>query len=134
MLGLCSIHDVTVVAVTGSGAAVCSTSGVTTSIEFVYEFGDLPLMTSDRTSLVDSTNTQAFQFNWGFATISESYKGVLGYGVCNISGESGLLVCLGTKIDFECSRQGYCNVDLGRCECLAGYQSSSGDVFVPGER
>ena len=43
-------------------------------------------------------------------------------------------VKLGTKIDYECSRQGYCNADLGKCECLQGYQSSSGDVYVPGER
>jgi hypothetical protein len=40
----------------------------------------------------------------------------------------------GTKIDYECSRQGYCNADLGRCECLEGFQSSSGDIYVSGER
>mmetsp|Transcript_636 Transcript_636/g.1465 ORF Transcript_636/g.1465 Transcript_636/m.1465 type:complete len:101 (-) Transcript_636:2005-2307(-) len=80
----------------------------------MYEFGDLPLMTSDRTKLWDSTNTLPKQFNHGKATFSENFKG--------------------TKIDYECSRQGYCNADSGRCECLLGYQSSSGDVFVPGER
>jgi hypothetical protein len=72
-----SIHDVTVAAVTGSGTSLCSTSGVTTSIEFMYEFGDLPLLTSDRSNLLDSTNTQPKQFNYGYATFSENFKGLL---------------------------------------------------------
>jgi hypothetical protein len=109
-----TIHDVTVAAVTGSGTALCSTAGVTTSIEFMYEFGDVPLLTADRTSLEDSTNTGHNQYHWGYAIFSENYKG--------------------TKIDYECSRQGYCNADLGRCECLEGFQSSSGDIYVSGER
>mmetsp|Transcript_635 Transcript_635/g.1457 ORF Transcript_635/g.1457 Transcript_635/m.1457 type:complete len:767 (-) Transcript_635:2005-4305(-) len=109
-----TIHDVKVTAITGQGTTLCSATGVTTAIEFMYEFGDLPLMTSDRTKLWDSTNTLPKQFNHGKATFSENFKG--------------------TKIDYECSRQGYCNADSGRCECLLGYQSSSGDVFVPGER
>ena len=70
------IHDVQVSNVTGLGDTICSSSGITTSIEFLYEFGDLPMMTSDRTNLVDSTNTGYGQFHFGYATFSENYKGM----------------------------------------------------------
>ena len=70
-----SIHDVKVAAVTGDGTALCSSAGTTSSVEFLFEFGDLPAMAADRTALLDSTNTGYNQFHWGYAIFSESYKG-----------------------------------------------------------
>ena len=77
-----SIHDVTVTAVTGSGVDLCSLAGIYTAIEFVYEFGDLPMLTSDRTNLADSSNTGYGQFHYGYATFSEFYKGSLCHSTC----------------------------------------------------
>lgn len=38
------------------GATVCDMDGSNVTIEFVYEFGDLPLITANTDNLIDSGN------------------------------------------------------------------------------
>eukprot|EP00607_Mallomonas_marina_P002978 CAMPEP_0182432722 /NCGR_PEP_ID=MMETSP1167-20130531/58449_1 /TAXON_ID=2988 /ORGANISM="Mallomonas Sp, Strain CCMP3275" /LENGTH=629 /DNA_ID=CAMNT_0024620567 /DNA_START=383 /DNA_END=2272 /DNA_ORIENTATION=- len=81
-------------------------------IEFVWDFGDLPLLTVDRTNLQDmySNNLQ----NEYLVNITEFQKG--------------------TKQDIECSGVGVCNEKTGQCACADGFQSSNGTLTQPGER
>ena len=41
---------------------------------------------------------------------------------------------LGTKEDIECSGQGICQETTGICSCIAGFQSSNGNIDAAGER
>jgi len=107
---LYTIHDVTVTL--NQGATVCDMDGSNVTIEFVYEFGDLPLITANTDNLVDSAN-----------------PGNTGAMLMNITEQTK-----GTKIDVECSAQGICDTSRGVCECLEGYMSSGGDITSQGER
>ena len=94
---LSSITSATVTYSTGSVA--CSTSGVIITVEFTYEFGDLPPMTVVSTSLTISFGSVAL-------TVAESVKG--------------------TKDNLECSRRGLCDRTTGKCACYDGFLSSDG--------
>jgi hypothetical protein len=83
-----------------AGSAICSSSGVTTSITFKSEFGDLPLLVPNSGSLTISSGSVETK-------IYESVKG--------------------TKEMVECAGRGLCNVLKGQCECHTGYISSDGN-------
>jgi len=91
---------------------VCTDEGNNTvSIEFLTEFGSLPLL----------------QANINLLTVyDETY---LGPPRINITRS---VIC--SKEDVECSALGICNESIGRCSCLEGYGSSNGSLVSPGER
>ena len=70
-------------------------------IEFLSEYGDLPLM------------------ELGVHTLSDGYTFL-------IRQEQ-----LGTKEDLECSQNGICSAETGRCTCMEGYVSAADSE--PGE-
>ena len=63
-------------------------------IEFLSEYGDVPMLTMGVDYLSDSS---VFKINQ---------------------------VVRGTKEDLECSQQGICNSDTGQCFCMPGFTSS----------
>lgn len=77
-------------------------------IEFLSEFGDLPLMQA-----VSSTLT---------------FNGVSSQASINITE-----IVKGNKEDIECSGQGICQ-NSGICSCIPGFMSSNGSLNTPGER
>lgn len=91
---------------------VCTDAGNNTvSIEFLTEFGHLPLL----------------QANIALLTVYDDT--LLGKACVNIT---RLVTC--TKEDVECSALGTCNENTGRCSCLEGYGSSNGSLVSHGER
>lgn len=86
-----------------TGVAACSTGTVVTTVEFTYEFGNLPIMTVSSTSLTISSGSVAL-------TVAETVPG--------------------TKDNLECSRRGLCDRTLGKCGCYDGYLSSDGTGSV----
>merc|ERR1712196_101276 len=77
-------------------------------VEFLSEFGDLPMMQA-----VSSTLT---------------FNGVSSQASINITE-----VVKGNKEDIECSGQGICQ-NSGICSCIPGFMSSNGSLNTPGER
>ncbi|DAZ96183.1 TPA: hypothetical protein N0F65_012373 [Lagenidium giganteum] len=91
-----------VVAVTvtiGAGTAVCSDTGVATTVEFTWAQGNLPMMTSTTTSLTLSTGVASL-------SIAETQAG--------------------TKANIECSARGECDRTVGVCKCFNQFLSSDG--------
>lgn len=84
---------------------------IAVSIEFLTEFGHLPLLQADITFLTVFDDT------------------ILGPARINIT---RLVAC--TKENLECSAFGACNESNGRCSCIVGYGSSNGSLAWPGER
>lgn len=87
--------------VTMGSATVCSSSGVDTYITFYQDFGDLPLLVGDSTSLrlalqsaVELTITQAVR---------------------------------GTRENLDCSDRGICSSSSGKCDCSAPFGPSNGN-------
>ena len=78
-------------------------------IEFLSEFGDLPMLIPDVTLLTNSVNDDPVYVN-----VTELRKG--------------------TKEDQECSGQGVCDYDTGICNCSPYYESSDGSIFNAGSR
>lgn len=97
------------VSVTGvsTTAPICSPAGTQVFIEFLTEYGDLPLMSYN---ILPGTSGDT---HIGIV-ISEYQKG--------------------TKEDLECSAQGICDESTGICNCMPGWGSSNGTMFAPGER
>ncbi len=86
----------------------CSTDGSTyVVVEFLSEFGNLPLLEYTNINLVRNGGSVTF-------TISEQVQG--------------------TKEDVECSGQGVCNEYTGACVCRTGFGSSNDDVNSYGDR
>ena len=77
-------------------------------VEFLTEFGDLPLMQAVSSSL--------------------TFDGVSSQASINITE-----VIKGNKEDIECSGQGICHPS-GVCSCMSGFMSSNGSLSTPGER
>lgn len=111
------LHTISRVSVTieGSGYyklpdSICHSSGnLSVYIEFLSEFGDLPLLkTSNSQLLIKATGAG------GSVAFTEYQRG--------------------TKEDVECSAQGTCNETSGVCKCLPGYRSSNGTIDFPGNR
>lgn len=67
-------------------------------IEFLSEYGDLPMI------------------ELGVSFLSDSYTFKINQ------------VIRGTKEDLECSQQGICNEDTGQCFCMPGFTSSADSV------
>eukprot|EP00597_Dinobryon_sp_UTEXLB2267_P019348 CAMPEP_0201102778 /NCGR_PEP_ID=MMETSP0812-20130820/20288_1 /ASSEMBLY_ACC=CAM_ASM_000668 /TAXON_ID=98059 /ORGANISM="Dinobryon sp., Strain UTEXLB2267" /LENGTH=698 /DNA_ID=CAMNT_0047360485 /DNA_START=253 /DNA_END=2346 /DNA_ORIENTATION=- len=95
--------------------SVCSIwDNVTVYIEFLTEFGDLPLIQADTSGIM----------NYGFGI--QNYHD---HQVMNISEYQK-----GDKEDIECSGQGLCDQSVGVCTCFDGFQSSNGTSKSPGQR
>jgi hypothetical protein len=108
-------------------------------IEFLSEFGDLPLLTADIRS-IDSIDPSLAPLNYGYVmNITEYQKGnapilpILFRFLLNLP-PILLHVTAGTKEDIECSGQGTCSEVTGRCSCFQGFGSSNGTASGPGER
>jgi hypothetical protein len=97
--------------------SVCAVfQNYTAYIEFLTETGDLPLLAFDVTDL-QAIHAFADKTFWGdqrVMNITEVQKG--------------------TKEDVECSGQGTCSESTGQCACFAGYQSSNGTTYGPGDK
>lgn len=104
---LITLGDVKVIMPNSPGQA-CSDSGTTWTIEYLTEFGDLPLLVGDQSGLFYGNSI--YQVN---LQIEEQVKG--------------------TKESLECSRRGICNSDNGICTCEVGYSTSDG-YNHPGDR
>jgi len=103
-----TIHAVSVT-LGGSGAfrkRVCDPSGdIIVYIEFISEFGNLPMLTADITGIATHN---------GAINITEYQRG--------------------TKEDVECSAMGICNDSTGVCTCIRGFGSSNSTSGFPGEK
>lgn len=101
------------VKVTLADSKICNSNKIPAYLEFLTEFGDLPLMRS---------NTKGLNII-GFppATVSAA--------MVSVSKER-----VGTFIDAECSGQGVCDRKTGICKCYTGFSSSNGSISSPGER
>lgn len=97
-------------------------------IEFLTEFGDLPLLVADTTNLYHNY------------PVTSGFKGsllvnVTEYQQCEfavVDDGSQLTLATGTKEDKECSGRGICAEDVGQCSCSVGFGSSNGTVKFPG--
>ena len=120
--GLFSIGSVLV---TMDSTSICNTDKIPAYVEFLTEFGDLPLMISVTDSLVPFTTADA-----QLVRITEAQKGNRNF--CKIL--SFKCMFIGTFIELECSGQGICDRKIGRCKCFTGFGSSNGTIFAAGER
>jgi hypothetical protein len=120
---LYTVHQVSVQYLQSDGVTastdnvLCTTDGSNYAhIEFETEHGDLPLMTAtvveSSVNILYTLNNQGARGGVGTVTITEHLKG--------------------TKEDVECSGQGLCDQDSGRCDCLEGYSSSNGTIHGVG--
>ena len=90
----------------GRNSAVChENDNIDIYIEFKTEFGDLPLITADVSTLTGPNNG---------VVITEETQG--------------------SKEDIECSGTGICNESTGVCACSVGYASSDGSLTTAGQR
>ena len=122
------------------GTPICDAKGdYPVFIEFLSELGDVPMLEPDVTDLLCYNpgcidpygyyewNNQ--QYNWNFVS-DHSDTTNLGF----ISRVTITEFQKGTKGNYECSRNGICMEDTGRCRCAPGFKSSNGSVLYPGER
>ncbi|KAF0692736.1 Aste57867_16194 [Aphanomyces stellatus] len=86
-----------------AGSTVCSASGVTTTVQFTYAQGPLPLMVATGTSLTFSGGS------W-MLSVAE--------------------LVVGTKSNLECAGRGWCDRTTGVCKCYDGFVSSDGNGNV----
>jgi hypothetical protein len=91
-----------------SSNTFCTAAGTTyVVVEFLSEFGDLPLLQWENIDLLNSGGSVTF-------TVADHITG--------------------TKEDVECSGQGTCNEYTGVCDCRVGFGSSNGTIYGPGDR
>merc|ERR1719230_1156531 len=81
--------------------AACSVSGNKFTIEFLQDFGDLPSIVADSSSLKMSIATSSAKIS--IATTTD-----------------------GSKEDNDCSDRGICDYTTGICSCSTGYDTSDG--------
>mmetsp|Transcript_4445 Transcript_4445/g.7320 ORF Transcript_4445/g.7320 Transcript_4445/m.7320 type:complete len:515 (-) Transcript_4445:182-1726(-) len=112
---LYTIGQVDVTFKLGYNDSVCSIDGNrTVVIEFLTDFGDLPMLEADVMGISNlHTDIDTFANDW-ILNITETQKG--------------------TKKDIECSGEGMCDSKTGRCNCFTGFQSSNGTLVYPGEK
>jgi len=89
------------VAYTGKNTKACTTTGNKITIEFMQDFGDLPLLVADYSHLTHSSNV----INPSI-TVAESV--------------------IGDKENDYCSNRGLCDYGIGSCTCSANYDTSDG--------
>lgn len=87
---------------------ICTDTGATTTITFLQNFGDLPLLLADIRKLELNSNLIS----------------------ANIIITKNIV---GTKENSFCSNRGICNTNIGVCECSLGFDTSNG-YNVPGTR
>ena len=81
--------------------AACSVSGNKFTIEFLQDFGNLPLVVADSSNLKMSIATSSAKMT--IATTTD-----------------------GSKEDHDCSDRGICDYTTGICSCSTGYDTSDG--------
>ena len=98
-----ALSTINEVSVTFSGGRVtmCSESGGLTTVEFLQEHGDVPLLVPDFGLLEHSSAIQTPS-----VVVTEDIKG--------------------NKEDSLCSDRGLCDLSTGICTCVAGYDASNG--------
>ena len=79
----------------------CLESGATWTVEFLQNFGDLPLMIPDASNVYFSDPSRT-----ATVTVSEYQQG--------------------TKEDEQCSNRGICDITTGICSCNTNYDTSNG--------
>lgn len=104
---LVTVGEVKVIMPHSPGQA-CTDAGTTWTVEFLTDFGDLPMLVGDTRGLYYGNDVYTVEL-----MIEEQTKG--------------------TKESFECSRRGLCNPDNGICTCEVGYSTSDG-YNHPGDR
>jgi len=99
------------VSVTGvpNNQQICTGPGSLVYVEFLTEFGDLPLLSYTILPAQDATPSSHMEI-----VIAEYQKG--------------------SKEDLECSAQGICDESTGICTCMPGWGSSNGNISSAGER
>lgn len=104
---LVTIGDVKIVMFASPGQA-CTDAGTTWTVEFVNNFGDVPMLVpgADKLSFSNAVYTVSLE-------VEEQVKG--------------------TKEDEECSNRGICDAADGYCSCEVGYDTSNG-YDVRGQR
>ena len=119
------------------GLPICDAKGdYPVFIEFLSELGDVPMLEPDVSNLLcfhgDCIDPYG-HYDWrpGENFVSEFLDYV------NPSFISTVTITeyqKGTKGNYECSRNGICMEDTGKCRCAPGFKSSNGSVLYPGER
>lgn len=100
-------------------------------IEFLTEFGDLPLLKSNAEGIINISPALGDGNSKFVMNITEVQKGVNSLKLLYFY---FTIYFLGTKEDVECSSQGICDERRGICECSPYYTSSNGTTFQAGER
>jgi hypothetical protein len=86
---------------TGTNAKACTEAGNAITVEFLQNFGDLPLILPDGSALTHS---------------STIYEPLITSSVS----------VTGTKEDNDCSDRGLCDTDAGTCSCSTLFSTSNG--------
>lgn len=106
------ISNVLVTKSYNTSGTLCNTnSSASISIEFLTEFGDLPLLIADTTYMSTSNPLMSYLPPIVISKLQ-----------------------IGTKEDIECSGQGICDEISGICSCRQGFQSSNGHKGSIGEK
>jgi hypothetical protein len=99
LTSLPTLTDVSVVYAAGQTEACLSGAGHSWTVEFLHEFGDLPLLVASDDNLLLAAGTPSI-------LVTEQVKG--------------------TKEDMPCSNRGICYTALGICDCEPEFSSSNG--------
>ena len=95
-----SDHGSTAISVSNAGQEICAFAPVTTTIRFLQDFGDVPLLQVDDSDLGISVGSNAY------AKVKET--------------------TVGTKENDVCSNRGICDRETGVCTCLEQMATSDG--------
>lgn len=97
-----------------TGAVACSATGVTISITFETELGELPALTLNTDKLQDNVGGSGAD---GTGSIEIAIHGEVLGAVTSVTG---------TRENAECSNHGLCDYTIGVCKCDSQYTSSNG--------
>jgi hypothetical protein len=119
------------VTVTLNALELCNTIKEPAYVEFLTEFGDLPLLDVDASKLSVAPNPPP-AIGRHLLRVTEKRKGTRFSEL--IPEALSLFVVLGTFVEVECSAQGVCDRATGICKCFTGFGSSAGLPGTRGER
>lgn len=95
--------------------SICNAyDNITVYIEFLTEFGDLPLLKADTSLIRNYGSISGFGVHYELVNITEYRRG--------------------DKEDIECSGMGACDQSSGVCSCFKGYSSSNGTTSGAGQK